>query len=44
MAKEKQVSSLREKKNITRKGIHSKKKHSNHKRSKLYKKLSVGQG
>lgn len=44
MAKEKQTSSLREKKNITRKGVHSKKKNSNHKKSKNYSKSYKGQG
>ena len=44
MAKEKNVSTLREKKKINRKGIHSKKKKSNHKRSKNYIKAYRGQG
>lgn len=43
-AKTTSVSIKREKKKVTRKGIHAKTKQSKNKNSKNYKKVSVGQG
>lgn len=44
MAKKAGVNSYMERTKVSRPGVHAKSKHSNHKSSKLYKKLSRGQG